>query len=318
MSSEKRIYNLKIERINNSELKLKSLPPLKSLPISVDLRSKCPPVYDQGSLGSCTAQSLAAAFEMQDGLTNSFTPSRLFIYYNERLLENTISEDSGALLSDGIKSLKMHGVCPESRWQYDISKFSIKPPADCYREALNHKALKCENIRQDVTSMKTSLANGFPFVVGIAIYSSFESQQVSNTGIVPLPNIKTEQMLGGHAVLCVGYNDNTQTWLMRNSWGTGWGISGYFTLPYVYLLDSSLSSDLWNISSVNKVPEPIPPEPKPIPPEPKPQPTPPQPTPTPPEPKPQPTPSQILQLKLQLDRLQAQINILESEISKFV
>jgi C1A family cysteine protease len=97
--------------------------------------------------------------------------------------------------------------------------------------------------------MKTCLASGFPIVVGIAVYSSFESGTVAKTGVVPMPK-SNEECLGGHAVVCVGYDDKAQTWIMRNSWGLGWGNKGYFTLPYLYLLDSSLCSDLWCITSL--------------------------------------------------------------------
>ena len=251
MENKKRIYNVKIDREPVSQLKLKIFPESIKLPATVDLRSKCPPVYDQGEIGSCTSQALAGAFEFDDGITNKFTPSRLFIYYNERQLENTINEDAGALLSDGIKTLEKYGVCNESDWPYNILKFTEKPPSNCYKSALEHRAYTVHNISPDINSMKNSLASGYPFVVGISIYESFESDEVSQTGIVPMPKINSEKLLGGHAVLVVGYSDKTQTWILRNSWGTGWGDKGYFYLPYLYLLDAKLSSDLWNITKIS-------------------------------------------------------------------
>ena len=175
-------------------------------------------------------------------------PSRLFIYYNERVLENDILQDAGASLTDGIKTLEKYGVCPETMWPYDITKFAVKPTDSCYTEALNYTAITVANIQQNEQVMKSCLASGFPFVVGINIYTSFESDNVSMNGIVPMPNIQTEVCLGGHAIVCVGYNE-TQ-WIMRNSWGIGWGDKGYFYLPYQYLLDSTLSSDLWDITKI--------------------------------------------------------------------
>ena len=107
------------------------------LPTSADLRNQCPPVYDQGHLGSCTANGLAAAYEFDLKKQNKtdFMPSRLFIYYNERVLLNTVNSDSGAYIRDGIKTMNQQGVCPENDWAYDIGKFTVKPPAKCYTEA---------------------------------------------------------------------------------------------------------------------------------------------------------------------------------------
>ncbi len=245
----KRIYNLKIDRVPQCQLKFKSFQKVK-LPESVDLRKNFPPIYDQGNLGSCTANALCAVHEFEtvdEKVDIGFKPSRLFLYYNERKLENTVSEDSGALLSTGIKCMNKYGVCSEKYCPYIIEKFAQKPSPEAYKEALEHKVITASNIHQDVTSMKLSLYNKNPFVVGIAIYSSFESPEVAKTGKVPMPK-PDEECLGGHAVVVCGYTKDH--WIMRNSWGDSWGDKGYFYLPYLYLLDSDLSSDLWNISKI--------------------------------------------------------------------
>ena len=97
--------------------------------------------------------------------------------------------------------------------------------------------------------MKGCLASGYPFIFGFTVYESFESAQVAQTGHVPLPQ-EGEQVLGGHAVCAVGYDDANQWFIARNSWGTGWGMQGYFTLPYTYLTSRSLSSDFWTVRVV--------------------------------------------------------------------
>ena len=84
---------------------------------------------------------------------------------------------------------------------------------------------------------------------GFTVYESFESQEVAKTGVVPMP-APGEQVVGGHAVLAVGYDDSAQTFMVRNSWGTGWGQAGYFTMPYAYLTTRGLSSDFWTIRIV--------------------------------------------------------------------
>jgi C1A family cysteine protease len=171
--------------------------------------------------------------------------SRLFIYYDERVLEHTVASDSGGQLRDGIKTLKNQGVCSEKTWPYVISKFAKKPSPACYQEALRHKIMSYQRI-VSLDQMRACLAEGFPFVFGFTVYASFESQQVAATGVANLPQ-PGERVLGGHAVLGVGYNDAQQRFVVRNSWGTGWGLQGYFTLPYDYLANCNLADDFWTV-----------------------------------------------------------------------
>jgi C1A family cysteine protease len=225
---------------------------LQKLPPSVDLQPNCPKtVYDQGRLGSCTANAIAAAFEfalMKQQLAD-FMPSRLFIYYNERVMEGTADCDSGAMIRDGIKSVHRQGVCTEDAWPYDIDRFTAEPGADCYRSALDNQTLAYQRVAQSLNQMRGCLANGFPFVFGFAVYESFETPDVARTGVVPLP-AAGETLLGGHAVLAVGYDDATARFRVRNSWGADWGDGGYFTIPYAYLTDRGLASDFWTVSKV--------------------------------------------------------------------
>ncbi len=225
---------------------------ITTLPPSVDLRSGCPPVYDQGQLGSCTANAIAAAIQFEQIRQKEpkpFAPSRLFIYYNERVMEHTVGQDAGAQIRDGMKSVNHIGACPETDWPYVITKFAQKPPTRAFKDARLGKALSYQRVVQTLDQMKGCLASGLPIVLGISVYESFESQQVARSGIVPMPPI-SEKLLGGHAILAVGYNDAEQRFVMRNSWGTSWGMQGYFTIPYAYLTDSNLCDDLWMIQMV--------------------------------------------------------------------
>jgi len=223
------------------------------LPGKVDLRPQCPKtVYDQGDLGSCTANAIAGAFEF-DLLKEKkpdMMPSRLFIYYNERLIEGTPGTDSGARIRDGIKVVNKLGVPPESDWPYVIDTFAERPPTKAFTDAKKHRATSYSRVVQDLTQMRGCLAAGFPFVVGFTVYTSFESQQVAQTGVVPMPDLQHETVLGGHAVLAVGYDDSQQRFILRNSWGPGWGMAGYFTMPYAYLISRSLASDFWTLRLV--------------------------------------------------------------------
>ena len=226
-------------------------PMLAALPPSANLQNNCPGVYNQGQLGSCTANAISAAFEFEllKQKAPDFMPSRLFIYYNERAMENTINNDSGAQIRDGIKSINKLGVCPEAEWPYNISEFTQKPHKDCYTNALKHIATSYHRVVQDLNHMKACLADGYPFVFGFTVYNYFESAEMSKTGMLNLPKAG-EKPVGGHAVMAVGYDDSTKRFLVRNSWGGTWGQKGYFTIPYDYLTNNHLADDFWTIRLV--------------------------------------------------------------------
>ena len=205
-----------------------------------------PAGYDQGQLGSCTANAIAAAIEFDQ--KKRFVPSRLFIYYNERVMEGTVDSDAGAQIRDGIKSVATRGAPPEKDWPYVIAKFRDNPPASAYRDAKADMVTLYQRLIQDLNTMKGCLASGFPFVFGFTVYASFEGPKVARTGIVPMP-AADEKMVGGHAVMAVGYDDASRHFLVRNSWGPSWGLKGYFKMPYAYLTNRRLASDLWTIRS---------------------------------------------------------------------
>jgi C1A family cysteine protease len=228
-------------------------------PTKVDLRPLCSPVVDQGDIGSCTGNSLTGHLEFLElqqhkiaGIQpEEFDPvkfdsfSRLFIYYNERVIEGTVNQDSGAQLRDGIKALATQGACKESTWLYSSTNEFLQPSPAAYAEAANHKIslyLRLNNIGE----MKHCLADGYPFVFGFTVYSSFESNHVAQTGIVPMPS-KNDELQGGHAVCAVGYDDTKKVIIVRNSWGPDWGDKGYFYLPYAYISNPNLADDFWTI-----------------------------------------------------------------------
>lgn len=223
------------------------VPRWEELPSHIDLREHCSPIENQGELGSCTANALVGNLEYlkKKKLHKILNFSRLFIYYNERVIEHTTNTDSGAQLRDGIKSLAKLGCCLESEWPYDIEKFTQKPPEKDYQDARDYQITSYYRLIT-TDQMKHTLATHYPFVFGFSVYESFESEAVAKTGIVPMP-AKSERLLGGHAVMAVGYDDRKQHFIVRNSWGTHWGVQGYFFLPFEYLANSHLSSDFWTI-----------------------------------------------------------------------
>jgi C1A family cysteine protease len=232
---------------------LLAVEPAKTLPRKVSLRAQMPPVYDQGQLGSCTANSIGAILEfneLKQAEQDAATPSRLFIYYNERAMEGTVSQDSGAEIRDGIKSVAQLGAPPETAWPYVITQFAKKPPAAAYKAGLKHQAIRYARVPQTEMGIQNVLTTGFPISFGFTVYQSFESD-VGADGIVPMPQ-PSETVLGGHAVVAVGYKHiKGQLYFeCRNSWGADWADHGYFWMPGSYLTTSNLARDFWVIEQV--------------------------------------------------------------------
>lgn len=219
-------------------------------PTVVDLRNFCSAIEDQGALGSCTGQAIAGAIELINKRNKIiYDSSRLFIYYYERFLINTVNYDSGAYIRDGIKVVAKYGAALETLWPYIISKFTVRPSNIAISDALKRRVTLYERA-VDFDACINALSNNFPVIIGFYVYSSFMSKQTATTGIMTYPNTAREVFLGGHAVLLVGFNHNTQRFIARNSWGTKWGDKGYFYMPYRVIQNAAMSSDFWVIKSI--------------------------------------------------------------------
>jgi len=236
------------------DFKFKITSPLlmQELPLVVDLRDKCPPVYDQGDLGSCGANAMGATFQFEQKKRGfpDFMPSRLYIYYNTRVLEGTVNSDSGVTLRNSMKAMVNDGVCPETMWKYQTCKFKRKPPQECYVEGRKNQVLEYLRVTHTLNEIKGCLAEGYPITFGMMLYESFMSDEVARSGKVPMPNFNSESSLGGHAVVAVGYDEHKKHFIVRNSWGRGWGDRGYFYLPYQYVTMPNLTADYWIIKLV--------------------------------------------------------------------
>lgn len=217
----------------------------------VDLRPFCTPVENQGNLGSCTGQAIAGAIELLNNKVQRYRDiSRLFIYYFNRTFINTVDYDSGAYIRDGIKTCFTYGACLENLWPYDISKFRIRPNSNAMSDALRRKITRYERVL-NFDGCINALDNGFPIIVGYYVYSSFMSSILTRTGMMPYPNTRIEKLLGGHAVLLVGYDTRRSVFIARNSWGNKWGDKGYFYMPFEVIKNEKMSGDFWIIKSVN-------------------------------------------------------------------
>lgn len=214
----------------------------------IDLRGRCPPVIDQGTLGSCTACAVSTCHRFMD---NSFLPSILFLYYNSREYQGTAMEDSGSSLRTAIKMGAKYGICNNVLWPYTVEQFTIRPSVPCYEDGMSHQITRYASVTQTSNVLETALMNGYPIVFGFLVYSSFMN---ASRGYIPLPKPQ-EVLLGGHAMMIVGYDRQRQYFICQNSWGTHWGDRGYCYMPYKYLTNRKLAFDFWVIYNVETLPK---------------------------------------------------------------
>lgn len=213
----------------------------------VDHRALCPAVYKQYELGSCTANALSCIFYhnlIRYRGRQVFDPSRLFLYYNTRLLKNMVEVDDGGSLREALKALNIYGMCPEDMWPYETRLFSNRPPYRAYKFGRKHKSITYFRVPQELSQLKQCLIDGYLFAFGMCVHQTFESESVRETGIIPMPQA-SDRILGGHAVCAVGFDDQKEVFIVRNSWGEQWGDHGYCFLPYEYMINADLVYDLW-------------------------------------------------------------------------
>ncbi|HYX39748.1 MAG TPA: C1 family peptidase [Oligoflexus sp.] len=216
---------------------------------NVDFRDRFPRVWDQGNLGSCTAHAVGAACLYQDiyDEDSSITvPSLLYIYYMTRALEGSIGIDAGATIRNTVKAVAKFGYPLENLWPYKISDFSKRPDDNVIRHAAREKVSSYERIDRNLSHIQEVLSHGDPVVFGFTVYESIYGQDVKKSGVIPIPK-KKEKVLGGHAVLACGYDDERQALIIRNSWAKEWGEAGYGYLPYYFIENAQLSGDFWTI-----------------------------------------------------------------------
>jgi len=223
-----------------------------ALPPSVDLRPDCPEVMDQDARGSCVAHGVIGSMRyllVMKGGPRDHHLSRLQLYYDAREIEGTSKEDSGCEIRDAIKCAAKIGVAHESRWPYKIRKFDAKPPANVYVDALKFRALEYQRVDVSTFAVRTALAQKHPVIIGLSLFESFESLAVSRTGMVPMPNLSREQMIGGHCMYVVGYGQRDGHFTVRNSWNTDWGDKGDCYMPEQMLGSPDYGSDYWIVQA---------------------------------------------------------------------
>ena len=262
----------------------------------IDLRPFCPPVRAQGHIGSCTAFASTQLFDFvrkKNKLVN-WKPSPLFTYYATRKFANLQDQDSGASVREALKSTARDGVAMERHWPYNISKFKENPTEEAWINAEKHQTLEYSRVDDfDKSAFLGCLNDGYPFIFGIYLYTSFNSFQTVLTGIVPVPDKENEKRIGGHCMMAVGWKKmeyegvEKEFLIVQNSWGDTWADKGFCYIPLEYIMSND-TFDFWTIRLTEECAEDTE-DPEPTPEPPKPEPVP-EPTPEPPKPEPVPEP----------------------------
>ncbi|MBS0660531.1 MAG: hypothetical protein JSR82_20105 [Verrucomicrobia bacterium] len=230
---------------------------VQKLPAKVDLRPHLSPVENQGALSSCVANAVAGAYEYlvrRHKEDSDYDVSRLFIYYNARAKQGDVEEDGGSIIADAIQSLREEGACSEATWPYEEDSVNEEPSQEAYDEASEFLVEDMQLVPCHLESWKTALAEGYPIIFGIGLYDSFDKQR--KRGLVPMPSPKEASRAShsGHAMLCVGYSDPDQVFIVRNSWGEDWGDDGYCYIPYNYLINPRHNDgDSWIIRQLENL-----------------------------------------------------------------
>lgn len=249
-----RVYNHRHDDIDVRDHRIQFHETLLRVPPFIDLRKDFPPIYDQGQLGSCTANAACAVFEYmiktRYGNNYYFDTSRLAEYYWTRICDDpaNASQDSGGSIRCSVKVMNQIGVCSEKCWPYKIRRFSMRPPNNCRTEAGKNRVTQYARVSQTLGQIRYALIRKCPVIIGFVVYESFESDTVSRTGYVPMPDKQRENVLGGHAVVLVGMTD--KHFIFRNSWGN-WGDNGYGYFLHQFLLDRNLIIDMWIMTDIN-------------------------------------------------------------------
>lgn len=220
---------------------------------------KQPDVLDQGQEGSCTANSASGASQHLmriQGAFVDFTPSRQLLYYLERKDQGSApTEDSGSSIAESVTALESYGIAPETEWPYDQAHFSLPPTDAVMADAARHKVTSAQQVAQTLSAFKTTIAQHRSVMIGFTVYQSFESAQFAKDGLMPMPKF-FEQVLGGHAVRIIGWDDTVQghgwtgAFRVRNSWGKGWALDGEFWMPYKFAMSRN-ASDFHRLDAIS-------------------------------------------------------------------
>jgi C1A family cysteine protease len=221
--------------------------PVPNVVKQVDLRRHFSSIKNQGRQGSCLAFALSAVMEYTVKVKRAETAdfSEAFLYYKAREKAGQQNVDNGSYFVYAIETLQQLGICTERFMPYDEYDYTSSPSQNAYNNALSYKISKANTVNQQLEDLKSALYNGYPIAISAAIFSSFGN---GSNDVIPMPSKRevNNYQYGGvahsyHAMVIVGYDDNRQQFIVRNSWGDNFGDNGYCYMPYDYITDENLT-----------------------------------------------------------------------------
>lgn len=207
---------------------------------SISLRTDFTPIKNQGQIGACTVFAITSIFEyiLKKNTQEEIDLSESFVYYNVRHEENKELEDTGSSFQDVIKSIGNQGVCTELLHPFTHA-LSDKPSEEAYLDGERRRITKVLNVNIDEKDIKSAIEDGYPVAISLKIYNSF----YTTSGFVVRPSEEEIESadFGFHAMVIVGYSDDSKYFVVRNSWGEKFGDKGYCYIPYSYICDSEMN-----------------------------------------------------------------------------
>lgn len=236
-----------------------SLSPLADSNISstIDLRKRFKEISQQYNIGSCVANAIADTFEYHLIVKHNIEPekqpnlSRLFIYWNARNLETPASGDidNGTRISLAFHSISLYGTPTEDQYPYEEERVNRQPSYLIYKAALKNRIKNFYKITSSgedrLYDVIKALSAGHPVVFATVLMEEFKAPK----GVLKPPSwYQWFSKLGNHAMVIVGWDSTTETFIIRNSWGPEWGDNGHCYMHKDYI-KSQFTRDLWVIYS---------------------------------------------------------------------
>ena len=235
-------YKLGLRRseVDHRDLKM-CVPPNVVLPVKAEVPLRA--IYNQQDINACSANVIANQILSLEGYKDYVMPSRLFQYYNSRLIDGTTTEDEGTTYRTAYKGLAKFGFCDENIWEYTKDNVFKQPAEEGYDKANKTLVQKYKSLVPSLYAIKYAIAQGYPVAIGVMLHENFNN--LDSNFVIPPPQ---SCAVGGHALLAISYNDTTRLFKVVNSWGVEWGDKGCCYMRYEDMVNPNYVFEHWCIA----------------------------------------------------------------------